>query len=102
MSELFINPKRIPDSLLPEGWVFDRELSNYSCIDSAKNYNFVYANDDLDVMVMVACDAVDYDFGISVDVGRNPMVFNKLMKTKSPVEANNKAIAFMKACEKFI
>lgn len=99
MSELFINPKRIPDAMLPKGWVFDKELSNYSDIDYAKNYNFVYFNDDIDVMVMIACDACDDDFGISVDVGRSPMTFTQIIKTNSADEANKIAMDYMACCK---
>jgi hypothetical protein len=99
MSELFINPKRIPDAMLPKGWVFDKELSNYSDIDFTKNFNFVYSNDDHDLMLMVACDACDDDFGISVDVGRTPLYFTQIMKTKSPDTANGIALDYMKCCK---
>ena len=99
MSELFINPKRIPDAMLPKGWVFDKELSNYSDINSDKNYNFVYFNDDIDVMVMVACDDCDDVFGISVDVGRSPMNFKQISKTASPDGANNIALDYMTSCK---
>jgi hypothetical protein len=95
MCESFVNPVRIPDSKLPKGWVFCRSLSDYNDIDFSKNYNFVYYNEDADVMVMVACDAVDDDFGISVDAGRSPMVFTQLSKTKSAIKANDTAIEFM-------
>lgn len=99
MSELFINPKRIPDAKLPKGWVFDKETSNYSDIDNSKNYNFVYYNDDIDVMVMVACDACDNDFGISVDVGRSPLTFKQILKTTSPDVANQTAQDYMACCK---
>lgn len=97
MTELFINPKRIPDGMLPKGWVFDKETSNYSDIDYSKNYNFVYYNDDKDLMIMVACDACDDEIGISVDAGRTPLYFSQLIKTKSPDVANERAIEYMKS-----
>jgi hypothetical protein len=96
MSELFINPKRIPNKMLPHGWVFDKKLSNYSDIDSTKNFNFVYCHDGQDLMLMVACDACDDVFGISVDVGRTPMQFIQIVKTKSAEEANKRALDYMK------
>ena len=99
MSELFINPKRIPDVKLPKGWVFDKETSNYSDLDSAKNYNFVYYNDDVDIMLMVACDACDDVLGICVDVGRSPLNFKQIKKTTSPDEANNVAMDYMACCK---
>lgn len=99
MSELFINPKRIPDGILPKGWVFDKKTSNYSDIDYTKNYNFVYFNDDIDAMIMVACDACGDDFGISVDVGKTPFTFKQIIKTKSADEANKVAMDYMACCK---
>ena len=113
MSEQFINPKRIPDAMLPKGWVFDKELSTYSDIDITKNYCFIYSCDNLDLMVKVsynACgdlvtcddcdesDSCDNAFRIYVSVGTSPMQFleDEDFETKTPDEANQRALDYMK------